>query len=375
MLKIDLKSFEQAPDNWSEVFDYREDLNALKPQLEEFARFNKIIVIGNGGSITSFDSYTAALRPQKPSATVWTMEPDYINKIKSSFAKDDTLVIAISKSGNTLGLLEALFAFEGYDVLVVTNPESGTLSQVAKTKGYRIIPHPPIGGRFSGGTSSAFVPSFLTGLNVEKIQQGLSDGYNLKNEAYSLAKYYFDLENQGYNEVYLPIYSESLKGFQNMIIQLMHESVCKSGKGQTFYAALSPEAQHHTNQRFLGGRINVIGTFFVVNQPNENIKLSLSEETKNLEYKGKTLEVINDLELQTGLKAEYLGTKKDADEKNIPNVTIEIDKINEQSVGELLAFWHLVAFYSAILRDVDPFDQPAVERSKDIALEEIISLK
>jgi len=226
MLKIDLKSFEQAPDNWSEVFDYREDLNALKPQLEEFARFNKIIVIGNGGSITSFDSYTAALRPQKPSATVWTMEPDYINKIKSSFAKDDTLVIAISKSGNTLGLLEALFAFEGYDVLVVTNPESGTLSQVAKTKGYRIIPHPPIGGRFSGGTSSAFVPSFLTGLNVEKIQQGLSDGYNLKNEAYSLAKYYFDLENQGYNEVYLPIYSESLKGFQNMIIQLMHESVC-----------------------------------------------------------------------------------------------------------------------------------------------------
>jgi len=94
-----------------------------------------------------------------------------------------------------------------------------------------------------------------------------------------------------------------------------------------------------------------------------------------LEYKGKTLEVINDLELQTGLKAEYLGTKKDADEKNIPNVTIEIDKINEQSVGELLAFWHLVAFYSAILRDVDPFDQPAVERSKDIALEEIISLK
>ncbi len=371
MINIDLKNIEQAPDDWNEVFDYREDLYALIPKLEKFAKYNKLVVIGNGGSITSYDAYYGALNPQKESATIWTMEPDYIEKIQKKFKSEDTIVIAISKSGNTLGLIEALAAFSDYDILAVTNPEEGTLSQMAKTMGWEIIPHPPIGGRFSGGTSSAFVPSQLVGIDTKKVQNGMIDGYKMKDLAYSLSKYYFELEKQGYNEVYVPIYSEALRSFQNLIVQLMHESACKDGNGQTFYAALSPEAQHHTNQRFLGGKKSVIGTFITVKNANNDRKISLDEKIKDIPYKSGTLDVIDGLSLQTGLLAEYHGTKLDADEKNVPNVTIEIDRICEESVGELVSFWHLVAFYSSIMRGVNPFDQPAVERSKDITLEEI----
>lgn len=371
MINIDLKNIEQASDDWNEVFDYREDLDALIPKLEKFAKYKKIVVIGNGGSITSYDAYYGALNPQKESATIWTMEPDYIEKIQKKFKSEDTIVIAISKSGNTLGLIEALAAFSEYDILAVTNPDEGTLSKMAKTMGWEIIPHPPVGGRFSGGTSSAFVPSQLAGIDTKKVQNGMIAGYKMKDLAYSLSKYYFDLEKQGYNEVYVPIYSEALRSFQNLIVQLMHESVCKDGNGQTFYAALSPEAQHHTNQRFLGGKKNVIGTFITVKNANNDQKISLDEKIKDIAYKSGTLDVINNLSLQTGLLAEYHGTKLDADEKNVPNVTIEIDRICEESVGELVSFWHLVAFYSSIMREVNPFDQPAVERSKDITLEEI----
>ncbi len=240
---------------------------------------------------------------------------------------------------------------------------------------WEIIPHPPVGGRFSGGTSSAFAPCEIAGIDAKKIQAGLEDGYKLKDLAYSLSKYYFDLEKRGYSEVYIPIYSEALRAFQNMIIQLMHESVCKNGEGQTFYTGLSPEAQHHTNQRFLGGKKSVVGTFIIVKNAINEISISLDEKIKNLPYKSGNLSVIDGLSLQTGLLAEYHGTKLDADEKNVPNVTIELDRICEQSIGELLSFWHLVAFYSALIRGVNPFDQPAVERSKDITLEEITSTK
>jgi glucose-6-phosphate isomerase len=375
MLKIDLKNMKQAPSDWSEVFDYRENIDKLNLQLEEFKNYKKLIVIGNGGSITSYDAYYGAINPQKKSATVWTMEPDYINNIQKDFSPEDTIVIAISKSGNTLGLIEALCAFNNYKTLVVTSPESGTLSEIANIMGWKIIPHPPVGGRFSGGTSSAFTPCKIAGIDTKKIQAGLEDGYKLKDLAYSLSKYYFDLEKQGYNEVYIPIYSNSLRAFQNMIIQLMHESVCKNSKGQTFYTALSPEAQHHTNQRFLGGKKNVIGTFIIVKNPTNKITISLDEKIKNLSYKSGNLNSIDGLNLQAGLLAEYHGTKLDADEKNVPNVTIELDEICEQSAGELLAFWHLVAFYSALIRGVNPFDQPAVERSKNITFEEITKKK
>ena len=160
-----------------------------------------------------------------------------------------------------------------------------------------------------------------------------------------------------------------------MIVQLMHESVCKDGKGQTFYAFFGPEAQHHTNQRFLGGKKNVIGTFITVTKPENDLKIEVSDELKNIEYKGSKLDLLNGLPYQKALEAEYIGTKEDADAKGVPNLTIELDSISTKSVAELISFWHLTAFYSSNLRGVNPFDQPTVEDSKNITLEVIKKLK
>jgi glucose-6-phosphate isomerase len=374
MIKIDLKDISKAPEDWSDVFDYREDISVLEEQIEDFKKFENIIVIGNGGSITSYDAYYGALGSARGSATVWTMEPDYLKSVRDKYGKDNTVVVVISKSGNTLGLIESLMYFVDYSVIAVTNPDDGSLCEIAKKMDWKIIPHPAIGGRFSGGTSSAFVPSLLAGLDVRAIQEGIAGGYSLKNMAYSLSKYYFDLEKDGYNEIFVPIYSQRLKDFQNMIVQLMHESACKDGKGQTFYCSLAPESQHHTNQRFIGGKKNVIGTFIVVKKSSHESKIQVPQELSEINYKGENLSVINGINYQDALRAEYIGTKTDADEKQIPNVTIEIDEISPQSVGELLSFWHLVAFYSSVLRGVNPFDQPAVENSKNITLNEIKKL-
>ena len=371
MINIDIKDIEKAPSDWSDIFDYKENIPDLLAKIEKIDKgWKNIIVVGNGGSITSYDAYRKALPSARNSATVWTMDPFALREVKKKFNKSDTVVIAVSKSGNTLGQIESLLYFNDYDIVVVTDPGSGALSEIAKKMNWDIIEHPPVGGRFSGGTSSAFVPSLLAGIDIESIQSGIIGGYEkFKDQAYTLSKYYFDMEKRGYGEVYISIYSVALEGFQNLIIQLMHESVCKDGKGQTFYISMAPESQHHTNQRFLGGKRNVIGTFICSTDTPEDEKIMIPDKISSIGYKGEKLGFINGLNYQEALRAEYQGTKQDADRLEIPNVTIELGKINEETVGELVSFWHMVAFYSSILRKVDPFDQPAVETSKNITLD------
>jgi len=373
MIKVDLPKIEEAPKDWPEVFSYHEDVKALETALARFKGKKHLILIGNGGSITSYDAYLGALGSSVASHTLWTMEPDEVFSVKKQCPVEETVVVAVSKSGQTLGLIETLLAFLDYKVICVTEEKPSPLSEMAKRKSWTIVPHPPIGGRFSGATASAFVPAILAGLDVAGIQAGFLAGYQRRNEASSVAKYFFELESKGYSEIYLPIYSARLAGFQNLIIQLMHESVCKDEQGQTVYAALAPEAQHHTNQRFLGGKKNVVGCFVVVREAERAQMISLPEEFKEIDYKGSKLAVLDGLGYQEALRAEYLGTKGDADAKGVPNLTLEIDKVTAQSVGELVSFWHLVAYYSCLLRAVDPFDQPAVEESKDITMKVILN--
>ncbi|MDO8627393.1 MAG: glucose-6-phosphate isomerase, partial [Candidatus Diapherotrites archaeon] len=53
----------------------------------------------------------------------------------------------------------------------------------------------------------------------------------------------------------------------------------------------------------------------------------------------------------------------------IPVISIAIDKVDEENIGELIGFFQWLAIYSALLRDVNPFDQPQVENSKKISFE------
>ncbi len=369
MISIDLEHKEKAPDAWPEVFKYREDIDGLKKALDGLGVFERIIVVGNGGSITSYDAYFWGLCSRCESQTVWTMDPALLERTKKHFLNDGkTVVVAVSKSGNTLGQIESLLYFNDYPVVVVTNPNEGALSEIAKKLNYLIIPHPPIGGRFSAGTASAFVPSYLAGMDIKRIQEGIIGGYQQKENAFQVASFYYDLEKKGYEEIYVTCYSELLGGFANLVIQLMHESVCKEGKGQTFYFAMGPEAQHHTNQRFLGGKKNVIGTFIVAEKSQHDLKQEIPDLVKDVNLRSDKLSILDNVSFQDALHAEYLGTKRDSDLNKIPNVTISLSSVDDVSVGELVAFWHMVAFYSAILRDVDPFNQPAVENSKKITL-------
>jgi glucose-6-phosphate isomerase len=80
-----------------------------------------------------------------------------------------------------------------------------------------------------------------------------------------------------------------------------------------------------------------------------------------------SLKDISGVRLSDAFRYESEGTIRDALDNKIPVGTLDLEKVNEETVAYLIAFWHYMAVYSSWLRGVNPFDQPQVEKSKEIA--------
>jgi glucose-6-phosphate isomerase len=359
---------------------YKEDIAALRQQLKDFDHYQNILLVGNGGSIWSFMPLYTALADKvngKKVVLLTDMEPDYLTTVRATYAPEDSLVVVVSKSGSTVGVIENLFYFHDYPQLYVTDPGS-TLGELGKRLGVPMIVHPSVGGRYSTFTSCAYVPAILAGLDVEGIETGGRTGYEaygqadtIQNDARDMALFLYELENRGYTELFLPIYSNFLQTFGMIATQLFHESFGKDGKGFTVLAAQAPESQHHTNQRFFGGRKNMVGCFLhVTKQGDSAATVSVPEQYRDIPLRSGKLGDIDGVSYTDAYAAEYLGTFTDAKQQQIPLIDIAVSEVSAQTVGTLMAFWHYTTVYSAILRGVDPYDQPQVENSKVISFQQ-----
>ncbi len=337
--------------------------------------FQTLVIIGNGGSITSIRALEYAFHDDhdKRLEIITTMEPDHLHRVEKTLNKEETLVMPISKSGNTTGVIESTLYFlnKGYEIKPLTS-ETGALKEITTRKGLECIRHPDIGGRFTGLSETALAPAAMLGLDVEQIfESGRQKHKELSppgpNKASKLAETLYKLEEKGFQEVVTPFYSTRLFGFYPLIVQLMHESVCKKARGQTFYGDLGPEIQHHTNQRIFGGKKNTVPVFF--ESSYESSKIQVPESLQQIKLRGKTLGELQDLEYGEALKAELEGVKKALEAENRPFITIKTDH-SYKDAGQLMALLQYLAVYSAWIRNVNPFNQPDVEKSKEKAFEE-----
>ena len=347
-----------------------EDLQALEKD------FDNLIVIGNGGSVTSFRAINYAFRDQhdKNVEIITTMEPGYLKHVERSVAKENTLVMPISKSGSTTGVIESMLYFlnRGYEVMPLTTDQDSALNSIAERKGLETIEHPDIGGRFTGLSETALAPASLLGLDVEEIFKGGREMHKElepgePNKASKLAEELHEAENQGFDQVLTPFYSTRLFGFYPLLVQLMHESVCKKGEGQTFFGDLGPEYQHHTNQRMFGGKQDIVPMF--IHSTHEHAEIEVPEDIKDIELRGHNLSDFDGKYYEDSLKAESEGVKDALEENGRPKVELRLNSLDYRAVGRLMAFLQYLAVYSSWLRDLDPFSQPNVDKSKEIGFE------
>ena len=190
-----------------------------------------------------------------------------------AFDPENTLVVPVSKSGNTENVIQetALLMERGYPALAITSSGPSKLASMVAAANLDTFPHPDqVGGRFTAAQNNALLPLAMlhgnTALAGEidaafaAAHQKLRSAAPLsENMAKHLALELWRAENAGYTEVFMPIYAHALSGVGELIVQLVHESYCKGGRGQTILWAGAPESQHHTNQRYFGGRENVVG--------------------------------------------------------------------------------------------------------------------
>jgi len=360
------------------------DTRLIKRIAKKYSHYKNLIIIGNGGAINSFRAFYEALAKQAGKKNVFilnTPEPDYINYLNKNLSKKKTLVLSISKSGTNITNLEATAAFMEYPVLAITTKDSGALFEIAKKKGWDIIYYPPyeeypdLDDRFTGATASGLGPAAICGINIDKITSGIKEAHAVcapkvgikDNPALALACALYSLDLKGYGEIFCLIYSTKLVGFLPLVVQLMHETICKDGKGQTVYGDLAPECQHHTNQRFFGGKKNAIGLFIDVKCEDKDSKVLFPEDYADIKLRNSRLKDIIGISYAKSLAFEMQGTYQDAVNKKIPVVKISIGRVDERSVGQFLGFLQYLAVYSGIIRNVNPYGQPQVESSKEIS--------
>ena len=68
------------------------------------------------------------------------------------------------------------------------------------------------------------------------------------------------------------------------------------------------------------------------------------------------------------LTAETIATFETLKKKNIPIRMIELESNKEETIGSLLMHFFLETIFTCYLLEVNPFDQPAVEEGKKLAI-------
>jgi glucose-6-phosphate isomerase len=351
---------------------HQEDISLLEEEASIISGKRKIIVIGHGGSITTFKGILGSVgrfNDGKEFFLVDTVDPVHLKYIKDRTSPDDTHVIAISKSGNTLTVLEALSVFEGYSTTAVTETGYGALRKIAKARGWGIVDVPgEIGGRFSGGTASAILPSLVLGIDVEEYISGLKEAYRSAredDELINLSGAFYLVERVGKRTIFMPVYSKGLSAFNDLVTQLFHETLSKGRKGMTVLCHEGPECQHHTNQRILDGPEDV-ATLFVLVEGERGSCIEWNDI--QAEYKGVPMNEMGGYDLRKAISSEASGVMGSMDELGAPYGSITLLGESEKEIGFYVGMMQYLAYYFAMLRKVNPFDQPAVEKAKEIAL-------
>ena len=304
--------------------------------------------------------------------------PTYLNDLIEIIGDKDFSVNVISKSGTTTEPAIAFRVFReilenkyGIDearsiIYVTTDKEKGALKTLADKEGYEkfVIPD-NVGGRYSVLTAVGLLPIASAGIDINKLMQGAQNAqmrYNDKDLKYNECYQYAVTRNILYklykNIEILVNYEPKMHYFTEWWKQLYGESEGKDEKG-IFPAGVDFTTDLHSMGQYIQeGRRNLFETVLSVKNVDANITINIDEDNLDgLNYLvGKDLDFVNKKAMEGTIKAHVDG--------DVPNIKIEIDELNEESMGELIYFFEKACAVSGMLLGVNPFNQPGVEKYK-----------
>ena len=350
--------------------------------------FKDVIILGTGGSSKAGRTFvqiayrTFGRHPKFPKITfLENIDFQDFNDLFKKINLKKTGVIVISKSGETNEtLVQFLIFLSKYKKIfnknkikkyftVITRKGNSSLRNLANDFLINIIDlDNDLSGRFSAFSPVGLLPAAISGLNIKKIRDGaLSLLYkSLKKQqkiASEGAALHFVAQNSKINISVLLTYTERLRNFGFWHEQLIAESLGKENMGFTPIHSMGATDQHSLLQLFLEGPKDKLITFITLKKQKDQIKINkdLISKVEKLSFlKKKSLNKLLDFEMQKVCQL--------LKENKRPYRIITLNKCNEFEIGYLMMNFMLETIILAYLNNLNPFNQPAIDKGKNIKL-------
>lgn len=357
------------------------DVNIYSAVLEKFTKFKRVIHLGTGGSSLGPQALFHFLRDEKVKFDFFdNIDPILFIEKLADVDWVNTGVLVVSKSGNTAETLVQLATILDFfkkhgiaisqNMAVMCQTDNNALHEFAKENNCLIVPHQPdIGGRFAVFAEVGVLPGLIAGFDMNSFQKGARDLWiDFKQQqgdhAVSLAAVH--LAATKLHPVNF-IYAERLRVYGAWFAQAWAESLGKTNItgekcGTTPVCAMGAVDQHSQLQLYLGGTLDKFFTFL---ECDNALDLSVVDlKIAHQSYCG-----VRDKTLKQLYRAELLATYQTMQEANLPLRRISLDEINTYNLGQLMMSAVLEILVVAKMWQVNPFDQPAVEHGKRLAIE------
>ncbi len=371
---------------WPDLYDKKEFEKIKKISSKIKKNSEVLVVIGIGGSYLGARAVIEALSKHfKSNNSVEilyvgnNLNPNYINEVIDYVSDKDISINVISKSGKTTepaiafrifrNLMENKYGIDGARkrIFITTTRKKGALYKIAMQEKYVKLSIPEnIGGRYSVLTAVGLLPMAVAGLDIDKIMKGAmiaKEKYNEENlrynDCYKYAVARNILFNRDKNIEILGTYEPKLSYFIEWWKQLFGESEGKNYTGIFPSGAVYTTDLHSLGQYIQEGRRNLFETIINIKNSNSDIIVSYDEENLDeLNYiAGRSLSYVNKKAMEGTIKAHVDG--------GVPNILINMDNLNEETIGHLIYFFEKACAVSGMLLGVNPFDQPGVEKYKE----------
>ena len=362
-------------------------INATAGRLRE--KCDYVVCIGIGGSYLGAKAVNSALadnfeyyyapNPGNPKVVYagQNIGEDYIADLERLLTGKRFGIIVISKSGTTTEpaisfrifkeMLEKQVGVEAARDLIVaiTDEKKGALRTLADRQGYETYVIPDnVGGRFSVLTPVGLLPIAVAGHDIKKLLAGAADmaKSSLRPAEQNIAEEYARMRNALYRsgkKIEIMVnFDPRLHFFGEWWKQLYGESEGKDGKGIYPASVDFTTDLHSMGQWIQDGERTIFETVLSVAKPA--VERRIPEDKDNLDginyIAGKRIDEVN--------KMAELGTQRAHVEGGVPNIRIELERLDEYNLGQLIFFFEKACGISGYILDVNPFNQPGVEAYK-----------
>ena len=362
------------------------------------AEKNVLVVIGIGGSNLGALAVHAALNglqynehhPNMPVYFVDTVDPDATHEvcqlIEQKIAAGYHIILNIvSKSGTTtetvanahilLHLLQTHDAQGSQHSIVITSDEGSKLWNAGINEKWKCLFIPEtVGGRFSVFSSVGLFPLHLLGVDIEQLHTGADAAVeqctataDLTNPAAVRAAILFAHYSRVITLHNMFLFSPSLEGVGRWYRQLIGESIGKEkdkddktvNVGITPITSIGSTDLHTVGQLYLGGPNNMLTTFVGIAHQAHDPAIPDVPALEEL------IGTIQGKSLGTIMQAIMEGTQRAYTNASRPFTTLVLPEKSAWHLGYLLQMHMIEIIYLGFLLNVNPFDQPEVERYKD----------